>query len=334
MSEPAALAPQPAAPRRAATFLAALPRYAVVTAMLIVFAVFSLATPSFLTPANLASILVNNFALLAIVALAMTLAVSAGGIDLSVGTAVDFAGLTFVSLVLGGQPVPLAAVAAVACGGLVGAFNAVLIAGLGITPFLATLGTLFIGRSGQQLLTNGGNPVYLPQAGIPPAFAFLGHGAVFGVPTPLVAVAAAAALLAAVALTRFGRAVLAIGVQSGVARYSGLRVARTLAGVYIGAALIAAVAGVLLTATVSVYVPNSGSAFLLNAIGATFIGTTLSGRGRPNVAGTLVGVLLLAVVSNGLLITGISFYWQQVATGLLILAVLALSFLNRNARRA
>lgn len=325
----------PAAPRSLPlqALLAGLVRYAVVVLLVVVFVFFSLTTTTFLAIANLESILVNNFTLLAIVAIAMTFAVSAGGIDLSVGTAVDFSSFAFVSLVLAGQPIWLAALAGLAGGTLVGLFNAVLIAGIGITPFLATLGTLFIGRSVQQLLTNGGNPVYLPQTGIPEAFHFIGHGSLAGIPVPLVIVTllilAAAAVLSR---SRFGRVVLSIGVQTSVPRYSGLTVSRHVALVYIVCGLVASIAGLVLTATVTVYIPSSGNAFLLNAIGATFIGTTLSREGRPNVPGTVLGVLLLSIVANGLLLTDLSFYWQQVGTGLLIFIVLAASFLNRRTR--
>lgn len=310
--------------------LAGLARYGLVLALVVIFAIFSAVAPTFLTSANLQSILVNNFTLLAIVSIAMTFAVSVGGIDLSVGTAVDFASFAFVSLVLAGEPVALGLLAGLAAGVAVGAFNAVLISGIGVSPFLATLGTLFIGRSVQQLLTNGGNPVYLPPAGVPDAFRFLGHGNIAGFPVPLaiaIAIIAAAALLFARA--RFGRVVLSIGIQPSVVRYSGIGLASHVAVTFILTGLISAAAGLILTATVTVYIPSSGNAFLLNAIGATFIGTTLSPLGRPNVVGTVLGVLLLSIVANGLLLTGLNFYWQQVGTGTLIFAVLAFSFINR-----
>ncbi len=305
-------------------------RYAVLVALVGVFILFSVLAPSFLAPANLLSVLVNNVALLAIVSIGITLVVAAGGIDLSVGTAIDFASLTFVTLVLGGEPVWLAALAGLAAGAAVGLFNAVLIVGLGIAPFLATLGTLFIGRSAQQLMTGGGNPIYLPASAAPESFHAIGHGTIAGIPVPLIVVALIAVIVAlALTRTRFGRIVLAIGVQPGVARYSGLDVPRTTALVYIAAALVSAVAGILLSATVNVYVPYSGNAFLLNAIGATFIGTTLSAESRPNVIGTVLGVLLLGIVANGLLLVGLSYYWQQVGTGVLIFIVLAASFAAR-----
>ncbi|WP_349961851.1 ABC transporter permease [Rhizobium sp. ZPR3] len=307
-------------------------RYGLILALVAVFAAFSLITPTFLTLANLQSILVNNFTLLAIVSIAMTFAVASGGIDLSVGTAMDFASFAFVSLVLAGQPVVIAALAGLAAGALVGAFNALLISGIGVSPFLATLGTLFIGRSIQQLLTNGGNPVYLPPNGVPEAFRFLGHGAIAGFPVPLAtAIVIIAAATVIFARTRFGRIILSIGIQPGVVRYSGIAAPTYIAATFVLVGLIAAVAGLILTATVTVYIPSSGNAFLLNAIGATFIGTTLSPLGRPNVAGTVLGVLLLSIVANGLLLTDLNFYWQQVGTGTLIFAVLALSFINRKA---
>jgi ribose transport system permease protein len=299
-------------------------------------AVFGWAAPSFLTSGNLASMLVNNCALLAIVATAMTLVVASGGIDLSVGVAVDFGSFAFVTCVLAGQPVALAVAAGLAAGALVGAFNAVLICGFGIAPFLATLGTLFIGRSGQQLLTGGGgNPIYVSPSKVPAGMRFLGHGAVVDIPVALIAVALVAlAVGVTLSRSRFGRAVTVLGAQAAVARYSGLPTKRVLIAVHVLAGLVCGLAGVLLAATVNVYAPFSGNAFLLNAIGAAFVGTALSRTRRPNAAGTLLGVLLLGVVANGLLLVGWNFYWQQVGAGVVILAVLAISFGGRRRSEA
>jgi ribose transport system permease protein len=307
-------------------------RYAALIALAAIVAAFSLAIPTFSTAENLKGLLTNNVALLAIVSIGMTFVVAAGGIDLSVGSAVDFASLAFVSLVLAGQPVWLAALTGLASAAAVGFFNAILISGLAISPFLATLGTLFIGRSAQQLLTGGGNPIYLPSSAVPPSFAFLGHGAVMGVPLVIVLVVALATVTTVVlSRARFGRKILAIGVQRSVAWRSGLRVPAVTAAVYVLSALICGIAGLLISATVNVYVPYSGNAFLLNAIGATFIGATLGRNMRPNVPGTMIGVLLLGIVANGLLLSGLSFYWQQVGTGVLIFVVLAASFVKAKA---
>lgn len=282
--------------------------------------VFALQAPGFLSAGNLQSLVLNNFVLLAIVAVGMTCAVAAGGIDLSVGTALDFASFSFVVLLNGGHGWAFAATGALLAALLVGLVNAGLIAGLRISPFLATLGTLFIGTSAQQLLSDGGQPIYIAQ-GLKPELTGL---------TPLLIVLGLALFYGlALARGRLGRELLAQGTQPLLAYYSGLSVRRIVTVVALATALACGVAGVLLSSTVSAYVPLSGNAFLLNAIGAVFIGTTLSRQGRANIPGTLLGVLFINVIANGLLLIGWNFYWQQVATGVLIFVVLTFSFASR-----
>jgi ribose transport system permease protein len=309
-------------------------RFGLLGALLIVLIGFSIASPTFLTGANIFNVLVNNVALLGIVSLGMTLVVGAGGIDLSVGTSIDLASLGFISLLSAGIGFVPSALGGLLAAAAVGVFNALLISVLRITPFLATLGTLFIGQSLQQLLTNGGQPIYLVETKTAP-FAFLGHGVVGGIPVPLL-IAALCLVIVYVVInqTTFGRHLLALGAQPAVAVYSGLRNGRGRSIVYIMAAVLAGVAGLILSSTVRSYVPNSGNAFLLDAIGATFIGTTLNRQGRANAIGTVLGVLLLGFVKNGLLLIGMNFYWQQVGTGLLIFAVLSLSFFFRKLRNS
>jgi ribose transport system permease protein len=318
------------APVRHRARVSSLLRYAVVLALVAIFVFLSVHAPGFLTPSNLLNILVNNFVLLALVSLGMTLVISTGGIDLSVGTSIDMGSLVFVALISSHYPLLVALLGGVLGALAVGILNAFLIAVLGITPFLATLGTLFIGESVQQLATNGGQPIYLITGNLPAGFTFIGRGLLFEIPFPFYVVTASiGAFFLLIHATRFGRQIVALGAKAGVAWYSGLRIRHLSAWVYILSAIVCGIAGIILSSTVKAYVPLSGNAYLLDAIGATFIGTTLHPLSRPSVVGTVLGVLLLAVLTNGLLLVGWNFYWQQVARGLLIFAVLAVSFLGR-----
>jgi len=310
--------------------LSSLLRYAVVLALVAVFAFLAVQAPGFFTPSNLLNVLVNNFALLALVSLGMTLVICTGGIDLSVGTSIDMGSLVFISLISFHYPLLVALLGGVLGALAVGIFNAFLIAVLGITPFLATLGTLFIGESVQQLATNGGQPIYLITGNLPAGFTFIGRGILMGIPFPFYVVAASIVVFfLLIHVTRFGRQIVAFGAKAGVAWYSGVRIRHLSAWVYILSAIVCGIAGIVLSSTVKAYVPLSGNAYLLDAIGATFIGTTLHPLSRPSVIGTILGVLLLAIITNGLLLVGWNFYWQQVARGLLIFGVLAVSFLGR-----
>ncbi|KPX29329.1 Ribose ABC transport system, permease protein [Pseudomonas amygdali pv. eriobotryae] len=298
--------------------------------VLIILLFFAINAPGFLSWGNLSSLVLNNFVLLAIVAVGMTWAVAAGGIDLSVGTALDFASLGFVVTLNGGHGLGAAIAVALLAGGAAGAFNATLIAGLRISPFLATLGTLFIGTSVQQLLSDGGQPIYIAQGALPGISGVL----ILGVPLPLLVVGVLAGFYGLVlARGRLGREMLALGTQPQLAYYSGLSTRRIAVQVFVASALACAVAGILLSSTVNAYVPMSGNAYLINAIGAVFIGTTLSRHGRANIVGTLLGVLFINVIANGLLLIGWNFYWQQVATGVLIFLVLAFSFASSHLLR-
>lgn len=304
-----------------------LSRYAVLAALLLIVIAFATAAPSFLTTSNIYNLVMNNVVLLAIVAIAMTLVVSSGGIDLSVGVSVDMASMAFIMLFKGGTIVGLAMGAGIGAALLVGLLNALLITRLKISPFLATLGVLFIGQSVQKIASGGGKPVYLANAKYAPTFDAIVRSDVLGIPTPIL-ILLVLALAVHVLLQRsvFGRYVRALGTQSGVAWYSGIKVSLNTALVYILSAGLCGVAGILLSSTVKSYVPLSGDGFLLDAIGACFIGTTISAERRPSVLGTLIGVLLLAITRNGLLLIGWNFYWQQVGIGALVFMVLALSF--------
>ncbi len=307
--------------------LEALSNYIVLAAFAVLFVLFAFLADNFLTIENLLNVLANKVVLLAIVALGMTIVIAAGGIDLSVGVSIDMSSMIFIMLIAAGFGSFIGVVGGLSAAIVVGMLNAFLINKLKINPFLATLGVLFIGNSTQRLATNGGLPIYLTRGEFAPIFESISRSAFLGLPTP-VWILAVCSVVAYLLLHRmsFGRNVSILGAKPGVALYSGVRVSREMSKVFIYCAILCGIAGILLSAQVKSYVPLSGDAFLLDAIGATFIGTALSSDRRPTIVGSLVGVFLLAIMRNGLLLIGWNFFWQQVGIGVLVFVVLALSF--------
>jgi ribose transport system permease protein len=301
------------------------PRLITPVALAGVLFVFGTMTPVFLTAGNLLGVLAQ-LSILGLVATGLTIAVRAGGIDLSIGVALDLSALAAAALIYDGYRAWVAIVAGLLFGLLVGAINAALIFLLRIPPFLATLSVWFIGTSVQQLLTGGGAPIYLSSRPIPEGFALLGHGwfldAIDGTILILVLMALGTGLL--LGATRWGRTVTMAGEQPTAAAIGGLRVRRLGASAYILCSLVAALAGVVLASRTTSFVPGSGQSYLMDAIGAVFIGATLSKFGRATVPGTLVGVLLFALLSNGMNLIGLSFFWQGLGRGVVLLAILVL----------
>lgn len=304
-----------------------LSNYAVIIAFALIVVVFGIVADGFLSGENLLNLISNKVVLLAIVALGMTIVIGAGAIDLSVGVAVDLSSMIFIMLIAAGYAGVVGVAGGLAAAFCVGLANAILINRLKIDPFLATLGILFIGQSVQRLSTQGGVPIHLTRAEYAAPFDAITRTSVLGVPTPIfVMILCIIAVYLALHRSVFGRYVAALGAQAEVARYSGIRVAFHLSAVFIACAVLSGITGILLSSTVRSYVPFAGDAFLLDAIGATFIGTAISAERRPSVVGTLLGVLLLAVMRNGLLLVGWNFFWQQVGIGVLVFLVLGLSF--------
>lgn len=304
-----------------------LSNYIVIIAFAVIIAIFSITTENFLSTENIYNVIANKVVLLAIVSLGMTIVIAAGGIDLSVGVSVDMSGLVFFSLLAAGFSALLGVVAGLLAASLVGVFNAFLINKLKIDAFLATLGVLFIGSSVQRLATNGGTPITLTTKEYAPIFQRISDSELFGLPTPIWVLICCSVIVYLLLHTMvFGRYVAMLGARPGVALYSGLRVTRESSKVFICCALLCGIAGILLSSQVKSYIPLSGDAFLLDAIGATFIGTAMSADRRPSVVGTLMGVCMMAFMRNGLLLVGWNFFWQQVGIGVLIFVVLALSF--------
>ncbi|MCU1794061.1 ABC transporter permease [Pectobacterium polaris] len=328
---PSSLAAQPALPggRLGLSFFI---RYGFLVILLAFLVFFSLQNPIFLTLGNGANLLQGS-AVLLIVALAMTLVVTAGGIDLSVGVALDFgAAFALVALKVYGLPWQAAVLAALAGGALIGLLNAVLIIHCRIKPFLATLGTWFIGSSIERIYTEGGGPIAYRR--MAPQYHELAVGDLWGIPVPIVIVAVLwLAYYLLFERTTAGKRIHAMGLNAPAALIAGVNVRRTMFWLLIVTSVTCAIGGVVLSANLRQFTPLAGQAYLMDAIAAVFIGTAFHAQGRPNVVGTLIGVLFLGMIANGLNLMGLNFIVKDALSGVILVLALALSFLQGRLRQ-
>ncbi|CNH36462.1 ABC transporter permease [Yersinia enterocolitica] len=308
-------------------------QYGFVLILAAFFIFFSLKTQAFFSTGNLQNLLQGN-AILLIVALAMTLVVTAGGIDLSVGVALDF-GAAFALIALKQYQLSwqVAILAALAGGALIGLLNAFLIVWCNVKPFLATLGTYFIGSSVERIYTDGGGPIAFRR--MAQEYHNLAVGSWANIPLPVI-FAGVLFLLYFIFFERtiFGKRIHALGLNSQAANAAGIRVKRYLFWTLIITSVTCALGGVILSANLRQFTPLAGQAYLLDAIAAVFIGTAFHAQGRPNVPGTLVGVLFLGMVANGLNLLGLDFIVKDALTGIILVGALALSFIQRNLKRS
>ena len=295
------------------------------------FAFFSLTAGSFLNGSNLINI-VEGSAILLILALGMTLVVALGGIDLSIGIAFDF-GAAFAIVALKEYDVAwyIAVLVGIGGGALIGLLNAFLVVKLSVSPFMATLGTFFIGSSVQRIFTNGGGPI--SHRRVPDEYRNLAIGDVYGIPSEVV-IAAVVLLIYFIFLERsiFGKRIHAIGMQKSAALVAGIRVNKYLFVGFVLAAATCAIGGIIGSANLRMFTPLAGYSYLLDAIAAVFIGASVHPQGRPNVVGTLIGVLFLGMIANGLNLMGLDFNTKDALSGIILVAALALAIAQKRFR--
>jgi erythritol transport system permease protein len=314
-------------------------------ALVVLGVVFALLSPEFLTSGNL-SILVKHVAINAILAIGMTFVILSGGIDLSVGAVAGLCGMVAGYLLDRGLTVATAGVTiyfhawfvvtiALMAGMVLGLVNGSLVARLRVAPFIATLGMLYVARGLAMLISGGatfpnlGGQAALRNTGFP----WLGAGIVLGVPTPIWLMAALAAAGAfAAARTPFGRQVYAIGGNERAALLAGVRVRPVKLGVYVISGFCAALVGLIIAAQLGASHPATGETFELNAIAAVVLGGTSLMGGRGTIGGTLVGAFVIGILADGLVLLGVSEFWQMVIKGLVIVfAVILDQFQKRSA---
>ena len=308
-------------------------------ALLVVIIVFSSLSPNYLTVDNVLT-MSSHVAIYALLALGMLLVILNGGIDLSVGSTLGLSGVIAGWLMQGVHvkgthstlypQVWVVVVVACAVGALVGLVNGVLVARFKVAPFVATLGTLYAVRGVGLLKTNG--LTYDNLAGSPKlgntGFDWLGFNKLLGIPIGVL-IMAAVALVISLALNRsvFGRWLYSSGGNERAAELSGVPVRRVKIRVYVISGVCAAIAGLILTSQLTSAGPTAGTSYELTAIAAVVIGGAALTGGRGNVRGTLLGAFVIGFLSDGLVIVGVSSYWQTVFTGaVIVLAVLLNSF--------
>ncbi|SEN98343.1 ABC transporter permease [Palleronia pelagia] len=290
--------------------------------------ILSLLSPFFLTERNIFNIL-DQSVVIGIVAVGMTFVILTGGIDLSVGAVFGLTGI-ILAQALQVMPIPLAIPAAVATGAGIGLFSGLLIAVFGLAPFVVTLGVMAIGRS-LSFILSGQRSI----SGLPPELDAIVYSTFLGIPANVLFLLGLY-LLAWVYLTytKGGRTIYAIGSNKEAARAAGLSTMFYSILPYVVAGALSAVAVTFSLAQIMSADPLAGNQMELDAIAAVVIGGASLYGGRGSIIGTLLGVLIMVMIRNGLNLMGVSPFWQGTAIGsIIIIALLAERLINWRSNR-
>lgn len=282
--------------------------------------VLTFTAPHFFTPENLLNVL-RSISMQALIAFGMTLVIIVGEIDLSVGAVVAFAGCLIASLTQRGLPIPLGAAITLLTGFGLGLFTGIMRTRYAVPSFITTL-ALFTGLKGGALMLTGGFPL----TPFPQWYAFFGGGDVAGIPFPTLALLVT--FLAIHVLTRYttlGRSIYAVGGNVEAARLSGINVSRVRIAALAITGTLAAFSGILLSARIMSGTPTVAQGWELDIIAAVIIGGTSLSGGRGTVWGTLVGIVFIGVIINGMTLLDVPIYTQYVVRGLLIFAAVLLN---------
>lgn len=332
-SDPAGPVPDPPAKGAGPTAAAVLPRGrglsvpetgALVVVLLALFTYFSIASPFFLNPENLVNIL-QNVAVVGIIACPATLLLIAGQFDLSVGSAVGFAGMMMAVAALvpgsggtevpwsGNLAIPLAFLVAVAATLIIGAVNAFAVTVIGISALITTLGTLAIFRGLTKVMGNG-QTIRIND------FGELGVLRILGIPLPVyIFIGIVIVFWFVLRYTVYGRSLYAIGSSATAARLAGIRTKRVIFIAFLLSSLCVAIAGLIRLSQVGGASVNAGLGVELSVVTAVVLGGASLSGGRGGIGGTVLAVLIVGILSNGLIQLNVPSFWIEVANGMLLL---------------
>ena len=293
---------------------------------------------TFLTPRNLINIS-QQLSMLMVVAATMTVVMVMNDFDLSVGSMASLAGIVAAVLFVAGLPIWTALLAALCAGLLGGLFNGLLVAVIGILPFVATLGTLTV-FSGLAFYISDGKTIF--GRDIPSEFSGFARGGVplewiglEGLKLPYLSITALAVILVCWAIlehTTYGRRLYAVGGNREAAQLAGIRVVRVRLIAFALTGLGAAGAGLMFAARVASANPTQGAGLMLDAIAAVFLGMTMTRQGEPRVLYTLVGVVMLGIIDNGLTQLKVDSFIREILVGLIVIAAVVIAQLSKKRR--
>jgi len=284
---------------------------------------FSVLSENFRTISNMMNIL-QATSVIGLLAVSATIVIITGGIDLSVGTAMTFTAVTAGMLLTWLHlPIPLGVIGAIVVGALTGLISGAFIAKMRIPPFIATLGMMLV-LKGLSLILTGTKPIYFNDS---PGFTSIAQGSIIGALVPafpvpngvLILFLVAAAVAYILGRTVLGRYTYALGSNEEAARLSGVNVDGWKMAIYALAGAVTGIAGIVLAARLNSAQPALGQGYELEAIAAVVIGGTSLSGGRGTILGTLIGALIMSVMTNGLRILSVAPEWQIVATGAIII---------------
>ncbi len=289
---------------------------------------------------NIVNILVQTTPV-AIIALGVTFVIISGGIDLSLGSVIAAASIVSASLAqtedasikvfpsLPAMPFIIPALAGIGIGVIAGAINGFFVTKTKIFPFIATLGMLTSARGFALMFTKGETV-----SSLHPAYKFIGQGSILSIPTPIW-ILVAVTILSYIMLShmKFGRHVYAIGGNIRAAQVSGINTNRNLFAVYVYAGFLAGISGIVITGITNSGQPTAGVLYELDAIASTVIGGTSLNAGIGTIPGALIGSLIIGVIRNGLDLTYVSAYWQQIIRGVIIVVAVIIDVQKNQLRR-
>ncbi|QJA10129.1 ribose ABC transporter permease [Romboutsia sp. CE17] len=298
-------------------------KYKSLLGLVLLIAVVSILNPAFLSAKNIMNIL-RQTSVNAVIAAGMTFVILTGGIDLSVGSILGISGAVCASLLVSGQNVVVAVISALVVGAIVGFLNGFIISKGKLQPFIATLATMTV-LKGLTLVYTNGNPITLGSNELAMSFGKIGGGTILGIPTPaMIMIVVFMVCYYILHNTRIGRYTYALGSNEEATKLSGLNTDKIKIWVYTMSGILASVAGIIITSRLYSAQPTAGSGYELDAIAAVVLGGTSLNGGKGKITGTIVGALIIGVLSNALNILDVSSYYQTMVKGAVILLAVLL----------